>query len=131
VPNGWNIPKQLAIRASTDPLSLAPDAQEAIWAVDRDQPISEVRTMDDVFDLAVADHKRQTRLLGSFAILALVLASLGITESCPTPSRSAGARSAYASRWAPEPPMSRVWWSRTASDSLCSEWRSAPALPLR
>jgi ABC-type antimicrobial peptide transport system permease subunit len=34
--------------------------------------------MDDIVDLEVADHRQQTTLLGSFAVLALVLASLGI-----------------------------------------------------
>ena len=78
VPNGWSVPRQLAIRTAMDPLAIAKAAREAVWAVDRDQPISNIRTMDDIVDLEVADHKQQTMLLGSFAVLALVLASLGI-----------------------------------------------------
>ena len=78
VPTGWNIPSQLAIRTSTDPMAIAKAAREAVWAVDRDQPISDVRSMDDIVDLEVADHRQQTTLLGSFAMLALLLASLGI-----------------------------------------------------
>jgi putative ABC transport system permease protein len=78
VPNGWNIPSQLAIRTSMDPTAIAKAAREAVWAVDRDQPISDVRTMDDIVDLEVGDHTRRTTLLGSFATLALILASLGI-----------------------------------------------------
>ncbi len=78
VPFGWNIPSQLAIRTSMSPLAVAQAAREAIWSVDRDQPISDVRTMEDIVDLEVADHKQQTTLLGAFAALALVLASLGI-----------------------------------------------------
>jgi len=78
VPKGWNIPSQLAIRTSMNPLAVAEAAREVIWSVDRDQPISDVRTMDDIVDLEVADHKQQTTLLGAFAALALVLATLGI-----------------------------------------------------
>jgi putative ABC transport system permease protein len=78
VPFGWNIPSQLAVRTAMDPLAIAKAAREAIWAVDRDQPISDAGTMEDIVDLAVADHKQQTTLLGSFAALAVVLASLGI-----------------------------------------------------
>jgi putative ABC transport system permease protein len=78
VPFGWNIPSQLAIRTSMEPLAVAKAAREAIWAVDSEQPISQVQTMDDIVDTEVADHKQQTTLLGSFAALALVLASLGI-----------------------------------------------------
>ncbi|HEV2687700.1 MAG TPA: ABC transporter permease [Bryobacteraceae bacterium] len=78
VPDGWNIPSQLAIRTLMDPLAIAKSAREAIWAIDSEQPISQVGTMDDIVDTEVADHKQQTTLLGSFAALALVLASLGI-----------------------------------------------------
>ncbi len=78
VPMGWNIPSQLAIRTSMDPLAIAKAARDAVWAVDRDQPISDVRTMEDIVDLEVANHKQQSTLLGAFAGLALVLASLGI-----------------------------------------------------
>ncbi len=78
VPFGWNVPSQLAIRTSMNPLAVAKAARAVIWSVDRDQPISDVRTMDDIVDLEVADHKQQTTLLGAFAALALVLASLGI-----------------------------------------------------
>jgi putative ABC transport system permease protein len=61
-----------------DPTAIAKAARDAIWAVDRDQPVSDVRTMEDIVDLEVSDHKQQSTLLGAFAALALVLASLGI-----------------------------------------------------
>jgi putative ABC transport system permease protein len=78
VPDGWNIPSQVAIRTAMDPTAIAKAARDAIWAVDRDQPVSDVRTMEDIVDLEVSDHKQQSTLLGAFAALALVLASLGI-----------------------------------------------------
>ena len=78
LPFGWNNPHQLAIRTAMDPHGIAKAARDAIWAVDRDQPIADVRTMEDIVDLEVANHKQQTALLGTFAALALVLASLGI-----------------------------------------------------
>jgi len=78
LPFGWNNPHQLAIRTAMNPHGIAKAARDAIWAVDRDQPIADVRTMDDIVDLEVANHKQQTALLATFAALALVLASLGI-----------------------------------------------------
>jgi putative ABC transport system permease protein len=78
LPFGWNTPHQLAIRTLMDPHLTGKAAREAVWAVDRDQPVADVRTMDDIVDLEVANHKEQTALLGTFAALALVLASLGI-----------------------------------------------------
>ncbi len=78
VPFGWNIPSQLAVRTAMDPLAIAQAVRQAIWSVDRDQPISNLGTMDDIVDLEIADHTQQTTLLGSFAGLALILACLGI-----------------------------------------------------
>ena len=78
VPLSWNLPSSLAIRTAVDPSSLVKPVREAIWSVDRDQPISEVLTMEDIADLQVAKRKQQTMLLGSFAALALILACLGI-----------------------------------------------------
>ena len=78
VPFGWNNPHQLAIRTSVEPHALAKPAREAIWSVDRDQPVADLRSMSDIVDLETADHRQQTALLGAFAALALVLATLGI-----------------------------------------------------
>ncbi|MEO8028686.1 MAG: ABC transporter permease [Bryobacteraceae bacterium] len=77
-PKSWAIPEDLVVRTATPPLSLAGAVREAVWSVDRDQPITDVRTMDDLIDSDVADRRRQMALLGGFAVLALVLASLGI-----------------------------------------------------
>src|SRR5205807_2305171 len=46
--------------------------------VDPTQPISSVRTMDDLIDLDVADRQQQMTLLTAFAALALVLAAVGL-----------------------------------------------------
>ena len=78
VPNLWGVPGVLAIRTAGDPQGLISAARQAIWAVDRDQPINDIRTMDDILDLEVANRRQQMTLLAGFAMLALVLASLGI-----------------------------------------------------
>ncbi|MEO8025178.1 MAG: ABC transporter permease [Bryobacteraceae bacterium] len=75
---GWAIPAELVVRTATPPLALAPAVRDAIWSVDRDQPISLIRSMDEIIDTNVADRRQQMAMLGSFAALALVLASLGI-----------------------------------------------------
>ena len=66
-------------------------------AVDPDQPISAVRTMDEIIDLDVADRHQQMVLLGAFAGLALLLASLGLYGVLCMLVRSAAVRSACAS----------------------------------
>lgn len=68
----------LAVRTVNDPTSVVNAVRQAIWAVDREQPIAAVRTMEEIIDLDFASRKQQMLLLAGFAGLALVLASLGI-----------------------------------------------------
>ncbi|HEY2799077.1 MAG TPA: ABC transporter permease [Chthoniobacterales bacterium] len=71
-------PNALVIRTKVDPLSLAATVRNAIWEVDKDQPVSDIRTMDDIVSAAVARQRFSMLLLAVFAALALVLAAVGI-----------------------------------------------------
>jgi putative ABC transport system permease protein len=71
-------PDSLIVRTKGDPIALVPSVRRAIASVDPSQPVSELRTMDEIVDLNVADRQQQMTLLGSFAALALVLASIGL-----------------------------------------------------
>lgn len=71
-------PMSLAIRTSGDPLAAAPLVQQAIWAVDKEQPVAWVMTLAHLVDRSVSSARVQTVLLGGFAALALLLAGLGI-----------------------------------------------------
>jgi putative ABC transport system permease protein len=66
------------VRTSGDPLSLARAAQAEVWAVDRDQPITSVRTVDAIVAASQANRRFTTYLLGLFSIVALALAAIGI-----------------------------------------------------
>jgi putative ABC transport system permease protein len=74
----WASPSQLAIRTAGDPISVAAAVRREVWAVDKDQPISNVRTMEEILDEEVAPRRLQMSLLAGFAALALLLASIGI-----------------------------------------------------
>jgi ABC-type antimicrobial peptide transport system permease subunit len=52
--------------------------REAIWRVDRDQPVWKIRTMDDLVRRAVGAPRFTMQLVAAFAVLALVLAAVGI-----------------------------------------------------
>jgi len=68
----------LAVRTSADPHGLAAAIQKEIQALDPDQPVFHVRTMDEWMAESVARRKLALTLLGIFAGLALVLAGVGI-----------------------------------------------------
>jgi putative ABC transport system permease protein len=61
-----------------DPLSLKKEVQRAIWAVDKDQPVSRAETVDEILSELVAEPRLYTLLLGLFAALALTLSAIGI-----------------------------------------------------
>jgi putative ABC transport system permease protein len=66
------------IRTLVPPATLAQSAVAAIHAVDRDQPVQDVQTMIQVLDGRLTSLRFVTLLLGLFAGLAVVLASMGI-----------------------------------------------------
>jgi putative ABC transport system permease protein len=68
----------LVIRSQGDPLNLVGAVRREVQAIDPDQPIAAVRTMNDWVDTSVASPRYRTVLLGLFAGVALLLASTGI-----------------------------------------------------
>jgi predicted permease len=71
-------PNALVVRTSVDPMSLAMPLRNAVWAVDKDQPVSNIRSMEEIVSAAMARQRFSTMLLGIFAALALLLAAVGI-----------------------------------------------------
>lgn len=69
---------RVVIRTSTESLSLVPGIRQAVNRVDRDLPISQVMTMDDLYSKSVAQRRLNMTLLGIFAFIALLLAISGI-----------------------------------------------------
>ena len=68
----------LVIRAQGDPANLAAAVRHEVKAIDPDQPVAAVRTMDDWLATSVSAPRYRTSLLALFALVALVLASTGI-----------------------------------------------------
>jgi putative ABC transport system permease protein len=68
----------IVVRTAVAPASIVSAARQAIWSVDKDQAIAHVQTMEDLVDHQLSTPSQSTTLLGAFALLALLLASLGI-----------------------------------------------------
>jgi putative ABC transport system permease protein len=66
------------IRTPGDPLSLSESVRQAIWKVDRDQPMWKIRTVEFLVNRSTADRKFLMVLMGIFASLALVLTIIGL-----------------------------------------------------
>ena len=68
----------LVVRTANDPIQLAPAIRAELRAIDKDQPVANIRTMTDVLSSSVASPRFNTTLLLVFAGIALLLASVGI-----------------------------------------------------
>src|SRR5207244_12786095 len=66
------------VRTRTDPLSLSDSLRHAVWAVDPDQAVTEIRTMDRVIRDSGAGDDAMAETMGVFALLGLLMAAVGI-----------------------------------------------------
>jgi putative ABC transport system permease protein len=71
-------PDYLAVRTAGDPMVVANAVREQIWAVDKDQPVTDVMPLEQMLSDYLAPRELQSSLLGGFAGFALLLAALGI-----------------------------------------------------
>jgi putative ABC transport system permease protein len=68
----------IVIRTQRDPLGFGPAAQREIQALDKDQPVADPRTIDSYIGESIARLRFGTLLLQVFALIALILAVVGI-----------------------------------------------------
>jgi len=71
-------PKSLAIRTTVPPARLASTVRAVIRRTDPKLPITEVQTLSEMVDLETASRSVQVRVLSAFALIAFVLAGIGI-----------------------------------------------------
>lgn len=73
----WN-PMNVVVRSETPAAGMAGSLRETVRSVDPNLPVASVRTMDDLLDNTLSPRRFQMVLLGAFAIIALVLAAVGL-----------------------------------------------------
>ena len=68
----------LAIRSTGDPMSIAGTVRNQVLALDKDLPVTEIRTMEQILETSNISQKVTMFLLNTFSVLALILASTGL-----------------------------------------------------
>jgi predicted permease len=71
-------PSEIAVRTSVTPLSIAGELRRAVWSIDPQQPVSTVRTMDQIVDDDLAGRQQVLTLIAAFSGVALLLAAVGL-----------------------------------------------------
>jgi predicted permease len=68
----------LVVRAASEPTSVTSTVRNAVSEIDPNVPVAKIATMTDVISISIAQPRRTTLLLGAFATVALLLATLGL-----------------------------------------------------
>jgi len=68
----------IVVRTSTDPMSLLPAVRREVRAIDATIPVAEAHSMKQVQSMELTDRRLPMQLMASFALLALVLAAVGV-----------------------------------------------------
>ena len=68
----------LVVRAKSDPRTIATAVRDQVWAIDPNQPVSHIRTMDQLLDGMMAQRRLNMVLFALFGGVALVLAAVGV-----------------------------------------------------
>jgi predicted permease len=74
-PEQWGF---LVLRTSGDPMAVVPSLRRTVAALDRNLPLSQVRTLEDVIVEGIAERRLAMSLFGAFSALSLLLAALGL-----------------------------------------------------
>lgn len=75
--NTWTS-MSMVMRSASDLAGLAAAARSAVWEVDKEQPVTDVKSMEQYFSASIAQRRFNMILLGIFAGIALILAAVGI-----------------------------------------------------
>src|SRR5215212_201481 len=71
-------PATIELRTSNDPYSIVADVRRAVYEVDKNLPVSNIRTQDEQADKTLHAERLFARILGLFAVFALLLTAIGL-----------------------------------------------------
>ena len=68
----------VVMRTTSSPIPMAASLRNEVWAIDKDQPVTTIKTMDEAVSESIARERFNMQLLTIFAVVALILATVGI-----------------------------------------------------
>jgi putative ABC transport system permease protein len=71
-------PRDLAVRVRGNPIDAVASIRQAIWSVDKNQTIAQVRPLEDIVKGQLSSRNLQAAILASFSTVSLILAAFGV-----------------------------------------------------
>lgn len=71
-------PRDLVLQTKSEPTSLAAAVRREVWAIDKDQPVAEIQTMESLLNDSIERPRFNALLVALFGSLAMLLAVIGI-----------------------------------------------------
>jgi putative ABC transport system permease protein len=71
-------PRELVVRTESDPVNTVSSLQQQVWSIDKDQPVTAVRTLESLSRGSVSRQRFTMLLFATFGFIGLVLAAVGI-----------------------------------------------------
>ncbi|HEY9419894.1 MAG TPA: ABC transporter permease [Thermoanaerobaculia bacterium] len=72
------LPVSLILKVEGSPAGLAESLRDAVWAIDPQQPVGEIASLEQIVTRSLGSHRFNMMLMGVLALLALLLAAVGI-----------------------------------------------------
>ena len=72
------LPVSLIVKVEGSPAGLAESLRDAVWAIDPQQPVGEIASLEQIVARSLGSHRFNMLLMGFLALLALILAAVGI-----------------------------------------------------
>jgi hypothetical protein len=114
----------LVIKTGIDPQTLVSQVRAAVQSIDPEQPIADVRTMDQWISRSLQTRKAPMTLLGLFGAVARSFSRQSVFMACsPSASHNGCANSASARRSAQTAGRSSRWSCRTVCGPPALAWR--------
>ena len=74
-------PSWIVVRTAVEPASIVSAVRQAIWSVDKNQPVWRVQTFEEIVHRQLSTPRQSTALMSAFALFALLLASIGLRSA--------------------------------------------------
>ena len=113
-----------AVRVHGDPLALVPAVRAVLQSIDRELPMSEVSSMDEIAEAALAERQFALKVCEAFGLLAIALAGIGVYAMLSYSVEQRKREIGIGSRWVLRTRVCSAWYSRRA----CKWLPSAPGL---